>query len=65
MRLGFPPEDIIFDPEHLLTVATGMDEHNNYAVDFINATRWIKQNLPHAKVSGGVSEYFVQLSREQ
>ncbi|WP_047488688.1 methionine synthase [Terriglobus sp. TAA 43] len=50
----FPPEDIIFDP-NILTVATGMDEHNNYAVDFINATRWIKQNLPHAKVSGGVS----------
>ncbi|MEZ2345592.1 methionine synthase [Terriglobus sp. RCC_193] len=50
----FPPEDIIFDP-NILTVATGMEEHNNYAVDFINATRWIKQNLPHAKVSGGVS----------
>ena len=49
-----PPEDIIFDP-NILTVATGMEEHNNYAVDFINATRWIKQNLPHAKVSGGVS----------
>jgi 5-methyltetrahydrofolate--homocysteine methyltransferase len=52
--VGFPPEDIIFDP-NILTVATGMEEHNNYAVDFINATRWIKQNLPHAKVSGGVS----------
>jgi 5-methyltetrahydrofolate--homocysteine methyltransferase len=51
---GFPPEDIIFDP-NILTVATGMEEHNNYAVDFINATRWIKANLPHAKVSGGVS----------
>jgi len=51
---GFPPEDIIFDP-NILTVATGMEEHNNYAVDFINATRWIKENLPHAKVSGGVS----------
>src|ERR1700753_3518135 len=50
----FPPEDIVFDP-NILTVATGMEEHNNYAVDFINATRWIKQNLPHAKVSGGVS----------
>jgi 5-methyltetrahydrofolate--homocysteine methyltransferase len=50
----FPPEDIIFDP-NILTVATGMEEHNNYAVDFINATRWIKENLPHAKVSGGVS----------
>ena len=53
-EVGFPPEDIIFDP-NILTVATGMDEHNNYAVDFINATRWIKSNLPHAKVSGGVS----------
>jgi 5-methyltetrahydrofolate--homocysteine methyltransferase len=52
--VGVPPEDIIFDP-NILTVATGMEEHNNYAVDFINATRWIKQNLPHAKVSGGVS----------
>jgi 5-methyltetrahydrofolate--homocysteine methyltransferase len=52
--LGFPPEDIIFDP-NILTVATGMEEHNNYAVDFIRATRWIKENLPHAKVSGGVS----------
>jgi 5-methyltetrahydrofolate--homocysteine methyltransferase len=54
VELGFPPEDIIFDP-NILTVATGMEEHNNYAVDFINATRWIKANLPHAKVSGGVS----------
>ena len=53
-EVGFPPEDIIFDP-NILTVATGMDEHNNYALDFINATRWIKENLPHAKVSGGVS----------
>ena len=52
--VGFPPEDIIFDP-NVLTVATGMDEHNNYAVDFINATHWIKTHLPHAKVSGGVS----------
>jgi 5-methyltetrahydrofolate--homocysteine methyltransferase len=51
---GIQPEDIIFDP-NILTVATGMEEHNNYAVDFIQATRWIKQNLPHAKVSGGVS----------
>src|SRR6185436_12313273 len=49
-----PPQDIIFDP-NILTVATGIDEHNNYAVDFINATKWIKQNLPHAKVSGGIS----------
>ncbi|RYZ64672.1 MAG: methionine synthase, partial [Proteobacteria bacterium] len=53
-EVGFPPEDIIFDP-NVLTVATGIEEHNNYAVDFIEATRWIKQNLPHAKVSGGVS----------
>ncbi|AGP37534.1 methionine synthase [Sorangium cellulosum] len=53
-EVGFPPEDIIFDP-NILTVATGMEEHNNYAVDFIEATRWIKANLPHAKVSGGVS----------
>jgi 5-methyltetrahydrofolate--homocysteine methyltransferase len=53
-EVGFPPEDIIFDP-NILTVATGMEEHNNYAVDFIEATRWIKENLPHAKVSGGVS----------
>jgi len=53
-EVGFPPQDIIFDP-NILTVATGMEEHNNYAVDFIHATRWIKQNLPRAKVSGGVS----------
>jgi 5-methyltetrahydrofolate--homocysteine methyltransferase len=53
-EVGFAPEDIIFDP-NILTVATGMEEHNNYAVDYINATRWIKANLPHAKVSGGVS----------
>ncbi len=52
--VGFPPEDIIFDP-NVLTVATGLEEHNNYAVDFIEATRWIKQNLPHARVSGGIS----------
>ncbi len=53
-EVGFPPEDIIFDP-NILTVATGMEEHNNYALDFIQDTRWIKANLPHAKVSGGVS----------
>ncbi len=53
-EIGFPPQDIIFDP-NILTVATGLEEHNNYAVDFINATRWIKENLPMAKVSGGVS----------
>ena len=53
-EVGFRAEDIIFDP-NILTVATGMEEHNNYAVDFIRATSWIKENLPHAKVSGGVS----------
>ena len=53
-EVGLAPEDIIFDP-NILTVATGIEEHNNYAVDFIEATRWIKANLPHAKVSGGVS----------
>ncbi|CCH55851.1 methionine synthase [Fibrisoma limi BUZ 3] len=53
-KVGFAPQDIIFDP-NILTVATGIEEHNNYAVDFINATRWIKENLPLAKVSGGVS----------
>jgi len=53
-QLHFPAWDIIFDP-NILTVATGIDEHNNYAVDFIRATAWIKQNLPYARVSGGVS----------
>ena len=53
-KVGFPAEDIIFDP-NILTVATGIEEHNNYAVDFFKATKWIKENLPHAKVSGGVS----------
>ena len=53
-EIGFPAEDIIFDP-NILTVATGIDEHNNYAVDFFKATKWIKENLPYAKVSGGVS----------
>lgn len=53
-EIGFPPQDIIFDP-NILAIATGIEEHNNYAVDFIEAARWIKQNLPHAKVSGGVS----------
>ena len=53
-EIGFPAEDIIFDP-NIFAVATGIEEHNNYAVDFIEATRWIKQNLPGAKVSGGVS----------
>lgn len=53
-QIGFPPEDIIFDP-NIFAIATGIEEHNNYAVDFINATRWIRENLPHAKISGGVS----------
>ena len=53
-EVGFPPEDIIFDP-NIFAIATGIEEHNNYAVDFINATRWIKAHLPGAKVSGGVS----------
>jgi 5-methyltetrahydrofolate--homocysteine methyltransferase len=53
-QVGVPPQDIIFDP-NILTVATGIEEHNNYAVNFIEATRWIKRHLPHAKVSGGIS----------
>ncbi|MDB4758964.1 methionine synthase [Akkermansiaceae bacterium] len=53
-EVGFPPQDIIFDP-NILTVATGIEEHNTYALDFFKATKWIKDNLPHAKVSGGVS----------
>ena len=53
-EVGFPPEDIIFDP-NILTVATGIEEHNDYANAFINATRWIKENLPYARVSGGIS----------
>lgn len=53
-EIGFPPQDIIFDP-NILAIATGIEEHNNYAVDYIEAARWIKQNLPYAKVSGGVS----------
>jgi 5-methyltetrahydrofolate--homocysteine methyltransferase len=52
--VGFPAQDIIFDP-NVLTVATGIEEHNNYAVDFIRATKWIKENLPRARVSGGIS----------
>jgi len=54
MTIGFPPEDIIFDP-NVLAIATGINEHNNYAVDFIKACGWIKENLPHAKISGGIS----------
>src|ERR1700758_3868681 len=53
-RIGFPPEDIIFDP-NIFAIATGIEEHNNYGVDFIEATRWIRRNLPGAHVSGGVS----------
>src|SRR5689334_242239 len=53
-EVGFPPEDIVFDP-NIFAIATGIEEHDNYAVDFIEATRWIKQHLPGAKVSGGVS----------
>ncbi|UCV05720.1 methionine synthase [Dechloromonas denitrificans] len=54
LSIGFPAEDIIFDP-NIFAIATGIPEHNNYAVDFINSVRWIKQNLPHAHISGGVS----------
>lgn len=53
-KVGFPPQDIIFDP-NILTVATGIEEHNNYAVNFIETIKWIKENLPYAKVSGGIS----------
>ncbi len=53
-QVGFPPEDIIFDP-NVFAIATGIDEHNHYAVDFIEATGWITRNLPHARVSGGIS----------
>ena len=53
-KVGFPPQDIIFDP-NVLAIATGIEEHNNYGVDFLRAIRWIKQNLPYAKISGGIS----------
>lgn len=53
-KVDFPPQDIIFDP-NVLAIATGIEEHNNYGVDFINTVRWIKQNLPYAKISGGIS----------
>ena len=53
-QVGFPPEDIVFDP-NIFAIATGIEEHNNYGVDFIQATKWIRDNLPYAKVSGGVS----------
>ena len=54
VSIGFPAQDIIFDP-NIFAIATGIEEHDNYAVDFINATRWIRENLPHAQISGGVS----------
>ena len=53
-KVGFPPEDIIFDP-NVLAIATGIEEHNNYGIDFINSAKWIKANLPHAHISGGIS----------
>ena len=53
-EIHFPPQDIIFDP-NVLAIATGIEEHNNYAVDFIRTAQWIKENLPHAKLSGGIS----------
>src|SRR5690606_35548760 len=53
-KVGFPPEDIIFDP-NVLAIATGIEEHNNYADDFIKTAEWIKKDLPHARISGGVS----------
>src|SRR5690554_815258 len=59
-EVGFPPEDIIFDP-NVFAIATGIDEHNHYAVDFIESTRRIMQNLPHARVSGGISNVSVSL----
>ena len=63
-EIGFPPEDIIFDP-NIFAIATGIEEHNNYAVDFINATRWIKQNLPGAKVSRRRLQRELQLPRQR
>jgi 5-methyltetrahydrofolate--homocysteine methyltransferase len=53
-KAGFPPEDIVFDP-NIFAIATGMEEHNGYGVAFVEAARWIRKNLPHAHVSGGVS----------
>ena len=63
-QVGFPAEDIIFDP-NVFAVATGIEEHANYGLDFIEATRWIKQNLPGALVSGGVSNVSLLLPRQQ
>ena len=62
-EVGFPPQDIIFDP-NILTVATGIEEHNNYAVDFIEATRWIKQNLPLAQSQRRRQQYFIFVPRQ-
>lgn len=53
-KVSFPPENIIFDP-NILAIATGIEQHDNYGVDYINSTRWIKENLPYAKISGGIS----------
>ena len=63
-RVGFPPEDIVIDP-NVFAIATGIEEHANYAVDFIRATRWIREHLPHAKVSGGISQRQLQLPRQR
>ena len=63
-KSAFPPEDIIFDP-NIFAIATGIEEHNNYAVDFIEATRWIRENLPHARVSGGVSNVSLLVPRQR
>ena len=63
-QVGFPPEDIIFDP-NIFAIATGIEEHNNYGRDFIEATRDIKENLPHALVSGGVSNVSFSFPRQQ
>ena len=63
-KVGFPPQDIIFDP-NILTVATGMEEHNNYAVDFIEATQWIKENLPLAQGQRRHQQHFIFVPRQQ
>ena len=63
-QVGFPPEDIIFDP-NIFAIATGMEEHNDYGVDFIEAARWIRANLPHVHVSGGVSNLSFCVPRQR
>ena len=63
-QVGFPPQDIIFDP-NILTVATGIEEHNNYAVNFIEATRWIKQHLPRCQGQRGRQQHLVFVPRQQ